>query len=72
MIELQNAVTDFYSETQTAPPKLCIYETQKEGYVLYVKESSVNNEYRNFLNNLVSSRNFRIRKSEDYIVIHGY
>ena len=72
VIELQNAVTNLYSEIQAVPPKLCIYETQKEGYVLYVKESSVNNEYRNFLNSLVNSRNFRIRTSEDYIVIHGY
>ena len=72
VIELQNAVDNFHSETQAVPPKLCIYETQKEGYVLYVKESSVNTEYRDFLNNLVNSLNFRIREYEDYIVIHGY
>jgi hypothetical protein len=72
VIELQNAVTAFHRKTQVETPKLCIYETQKEGYVLYVKASSVNTEYQNFLNNLVNSQNFRIRKSENYIEIHGY
>jgi len=72
VMELQNAATSFHSETPKEVPKFSIYDSQKEGYVLCIKASSVSPEYLNFLKNLVTSRKLGIRESEGYIIIYGY
>jgi hypothetical protein len=71
-MELQNAVVAFRCGTLEKTPKFCIYDTQKEGYVLYIKTSSVNTKCLDFLKNLVNSRRLGIRESEDYLIIYGY
>ena len=71
-MEPQNAVTAFRREALEKTPKFCIYDTQKEGYVLYIKASSVNTKYLDFLKNLVSSLKLGIRKTEDYLIIYSY
>jgi hypothetical protein len=54
VIELQNAVRAFHNEKRKGALKLCIFDTQKEGYVIYVKGGLVNTEYFNFLNDFVN------------------
>jgi len=71
-MELQNAVTTFRPEIPEEKPKLCIYDTQKEGYILYIKANSVSGKCLLFLKNLVNSRKLRIRESEKYLIIYSY
>ena len=70
-MELQNAVTTFRLEPQEEKPKLCIYDTQKEGYILYIKANSVSAKCLLFLKKLVNSRKLRIRESEKYLIIYS-
>jgi hypothetical protein len=72
VMELQSAAVLFHGETPKEAPKFSIVDSQKEGYVLYIKASSVSPEYLNFLKNLVTSRKLGIKKSEGYIIIYGY
>jgi len=71
-MELQSAAASFHSETPKEAPKFSIYDSQKEGYVLCIKASSVSREYLNFLKNLVTSRKLGIKESEGYIIIYDY
>ena len=71
-MKLQSAAASFHSETPKEAQKFSIYDSQKEGYVLCIKTSSVSPEYLNFLKNLVTSRKLGIRESEGYIIIYDY
>jgi len=71
-MKLQSDATSFHGETPKEAPKFSIIDSQKEGYVLCIKASSVSPEYLNFLKNLVTSRKLGIKESEGYIIIYGY
>jgi hypothetical protein len=71
VMELQSAAVLFHGETPNEAPKFSIVDSQKEGYVLCIKASSVSPEHLNFLKNLVTSRKLGIKESEGYIIIYG-
>ena len=71
-MELHDVASSFNCENSEGKTKVSIYDTQKEGYVLCIKASSVNPEYLEFLKNIANSRKLGIRESEGYIIIYGY
>jgi hypothetical protein len=71
-IELLEIVSDFDFKASEKKPNLSIHDNQSEGYVLYVKADLVSEEYRNYLEKIVESRNLRLSELEGYLRIYGY
>jgi hypothetical protein len=71
-VELLDAVSDFNFKETEKKPSFCIYDSQKEGFVLRVKADLVSEEYRDFLKGIVESRKLGMRESEGYLTIYGY
>jgi hypothetical protein len=68
-IELLDSISDFNFKGFKKKPSFSIYDKQKDGFVLCVKANLVNEEYRNFLQGIVESRNLRMRELDGYLII---
>ena len=71
-VELLDAISDFNFKDSEKIPNISIYDKEKEGFVLCVKASLVDEEYRDFLKGIVESRKLGMRQSEGYLMIYGY
>jgi len=71
-MKLQSDATSFHGETPKEAPKFSIIDSQKEGYVLCIKASSVSPEHLDCVKNLVTSPKLGIKESEGYIISYGY
>jgi hypothetical protein len=70
-VEFLRTISAFRQEYQGELPKLQVYNAESEGYVIWVKTNSVNAEFRSFLRQVVRTRGLRIRKRDEYLVIHS-
>lgn len=70
-VELLDVVSEFSFEATEKIPDLHIYDNQKYGFVLCVKADLVSKEYRNYIEEIVNSRNLRVRETEGYLMIYG-
>ena len=70
-VELLEVVSDFHFKSSEEKPDFCVYDNQNQGYTLCVKAQLINEEYRNYLKEIVESRELRIRESEGYLIIYG-
>jgi len=71
VMELMRAVTLFKGKPPTKALKFCVYDNQKEGYVVYTKASEVNAEHLCLLKEIAEQRKLEIRNTEGYLVIHS-
>ena len=70
-IDLLAAVSDFDFKNLREMPNFSIYDKQNDGFVLCVKANLVNEEYRNFLQKTVESRNLWMRELNGYLIVSG-
>jgi hypothetical protein len=71
VMELMRAVSTFEAKAPQKDLKFSIYDNQSEGYVIYVKASSVDAEHLSFLKEIVETRKLGIRNLEGYLIIHS-
>jgi hypothetical protein len=69
LMELQRTVTACFPKLAKKQPKLQIYDTQNEGYALYIKHDSLDKKHLKSLNRIVKTRNLEMTEANDYIVI---
>ena len=70
-IDLLSVVLDFDFGDSEKTPAITIFDGQKDGFFLHVKENLVTDEYRRYLYGVVKSRNLLLRGSEGHLVIYG-
>jgi hypothetical protein len=70
-VELLNAVSDYDFGSSKDIPDFSIYDNQQDGFVLCVKASLVDEEYRDYLKGIVESNKLEIRESDGYLTIYG-
>ncbi len=70
VMELLRTVSAFQVKASEESPKFRIYDNQNEGYVVYIKASSINTECLNFLKEIIETRKLGIRESEGFLIIH--
>jgi hypothetical protein len=68
-IALLEVVSDFHFKASEKKPDFCIYDNQKEGYILCVRAHLISEEHRSYIKEICESRNLRIRESEGYPLI---
>ena len=71
-IELLRVVSAIPIKDSAKKPKIRVFYKEWEGYTLGVKVSLVNAEYRNYLDEIVKSRDLRIAELEGYLMVYGY
>jgi hypothetical protein len=70
-VELLRVVSAIPVKDAAKHPEIRIFHNIGEGYTLNIKAHSVNAEYRNHLNEIVESRNLRIRESKRFLIIYS-
>jgi hypothetical protein len=70
-VEFLRAVSAFRKKYSGELPKLQVYNAENEGYVIWVKTSSINPEFHNFLRQVVETRGLGIREHEGYLVVRS-
>lgn len=61
----------FYSKTALNYPKLVFFDAEKEGYMIYLNEDSVQSDNLSRLKEIVETRNLCVRKNNGYLVIRS-
>jgi len=70
-IDLLEVVSDFDFGGSEKTPTITIFDHQKDGVVLHVKEDLISDEFRRYLYGVVKSRNLLLRGSEGLLIIYG-
>ena len=68
-LALRDAISDFHFEASEDKPSITIYDNQKGGYDLLVKDQTVDEKYLNRLRKIVKSRYLLMRESDGCVVI---
>jgi hypothetical protein len=70
-VECLRTVSAFQTECAGELPKLQVYNAENEGYVIWIKNSLISEEFRNFLMQVVETRRLGIKKTEGYLIIYS-
>jgi hypothetical protein len=68
-MELLRALSKFFRKNLRICPKLVFYDSEKEGYTIFVKEDSVKPDYLIYMKEIVETRQLRIKNQEGYLAI---
>jgi hypothetical protein len=68
-VEFLKTVTAFRTEYSGELPKLQLYDAEKEGYVIWIRASSLNVEFLNLLKKVVEARGLQLRRSQGFLLI---
>jgi hypothetical protein len=67
-IDLLDVISDFDFGTSETP-KFHIYDQEKRGHTIWIKADLVREEYLNFLEKIIKSRELQMRESNGYLVL---
>ncbi len=71
-VEFLKTVTASRTECSGEQPKLQLYDAEKEGYVIWIKTSSLNMESLNLLKQIVETRGLQLNKSKGFLLISSF
>jgi hypothetical protein len=69
IMELERVVSAFQTKFLAETPKIHVYDTQNEGYVLCIKKDLVKSGYLSFLEKVATTRGLRIRQLRGYFIL---
>ncbi len=70
-MELLRALSGIYPKTALNCPRLVFFDAEKEGYMIYLNENSVEPDNLIQLEEIVETRHLSIRKNNRYLVIRS-
>ena len=70
-IDLLKVVSSFDFEEAVRVKKFSIYDGQNDGFAVCVKAESVDEDFHDFLGEVVEFRGLRLSESNGYLLIHS-